>query len=67
MIVSNNKSGASTNPKISVMIPLYNHEKHIREAMYSVLEQSFSDFELIVINDGFTDCAVKKSDDVRKN
>lgn len=66
MIVNNNKSGASTNPKISVIIPLYNHEKYIRKAIYSVLEQSFSDFELIVINDGFTDCAVKKSDDVRK-
>lgn len=43
------------NPKISVIIPLYNHEKYIREAIDSVIGQSFDDFELIVINDGSTD------------
>lgn len=43
------------NPKISVIIPLYNHEKYINEAVYSVLEQTFSDFELIIINDGSID------------
>ena len=42
-------------PKISVIIPLYNHEKYIREAVYSVLEQTVSDFELIIIDDGSTD------------
>lgn len=42
-------------PKISVIIPLYNHEKFIKEAILSVLEQSFSNFELIIINDGSTD------------
>jgi glycosyltransferase involved in cell wall biosynthesis/FtsZ-binding cell division protein ZapB len=43
------------NPKISVIIPLYNHEKYIREAIDSVIGQSFDDFELIIINDGSTD------------
>ncbi|MBI4691726.1 MAG: glycosyltransferase [Nitrospirae bacterium] len=43
------------NPKISVIIPLYNHEKYIREAVYSALDQTFSDLELIVINDGSQD------------
>ena len=42
-------------PKVSVIIPLYNHEKYVREAVYSVLEQTFSDFELIIINDGSKD------------
>jgi len=42
-------------PKISVIIPLFNHEKYVKEAVYSVLEQTFSDFELIIINDGSTD------------
>lgn len=51
------------NPKISVIIPLYNHEKYIKEAIYSVLEQTFSDFELIIINDGSTD----KSEEVVKS
>lgn len=42
-------------PKISVIIPLYNHERYIKEAVCSVLEQTFKDFELIIINDGSAD------------
>jgi glycosyltransferase involved in cell wall biosynthesis len=42
-------------PLISVIIPVYNGEKTIRETIESVLNQSFSDFELIVINDGSQD------------
>lgn len=38
-------------PKISVIMPTYNAEKYLREAMDSILAQSFKDFELIVIND----------------
>lgn len=45
----------NSRPRVSVVIPLYNHEKFVREAIESVLAQSFSDFELIVINDGSTD------------
>ncbi|MCL1471490.1 glycosyltransferase [Argonema antarcticum] len=42
-------------PLISVIIPVYNSKKTIRETIDSVLQQTFSDFELIVINDGSTD------------
>jgi glycosyltransferase involved in cell wall biosynthesis len=42
-------------PKISVIIPAYNSEQTIRETITSVLNQTFTDFELIVINDGSTD------------
>ncbi|MFB2937271.1 glycosyltransferase [Aerosakkonemataceae cyanobacterium BLCC-F154] len=42
-------------PLISVVIPVYNGEKTIQETIESVLNQSFSDLELIVINDGSTD------------
>ena len=38
-------------PKISVIMPAYNAEKYLREAIDSILAQTFADFELIVIND----------------
>ena len=43
------------NPAISVVLPVYNAEDYVREAVESILAQSFTDFELIVINDGSTD------------
>ena len=42
-------------PRVSVIIPAYNHERFIGAAVDSVLNQTFDDFELIVINDGSTD------------
>jgi len=42
-------------PEISVIIPVYNAEDTIVETINSVLNQTFEDFELIIINDGSTD------------
>lgn len=42
-------------PAVSVILPAYNCEKYIGKAIQSVLQQTFTDFELIVINDGSTD------------
>ncbi|MEM6752982.1 MAG: glycosyltransferase [Cyanobacteria bacterium P01_C01_bin.38] len=42
-------------PQISVVVPAYNSQNTISETITSVLQQTFSDFELIVINDGSTD------------
>ena len=43
------------NPAISVILPVYNAEAYVREAVESILAQNFTDFELIAINDGSTD------------
>lgn len=42
-------------PKFSVIIPLYNKEKDIEKTMASLFAQRFSDFEVIIVNDGSTD------------
>ena len=41
--------------KISVILPVFNAEKYIEQSVKSVLNQSFEDFELIIVNDGSTD------------
>lgn len=43
------------NQKISVIMSVYNGEKYLRKAIESVLAQSYSNFEFIIINDGSTD------------
>ena len=42
-------------PKISVIVPVYNVEKYLHECVDSVLAQTFTDFELILVNDGSQD------------
>jgi len=42
-------------PQITVLMPAYNAEKYIAEAISSVLGQTFADFELVIVNDGSTD------------
>ncbi len=42
-------------PLITVLMPAYNAEKYIDEAIRSVLVQTFTDFELLIVNDGSTD------------
>ena len=42
-------------PKLSVIVPVYNTEKYLRECIDSILAQTFKDFELILVDDGSTD------------
>ena len=55
-------------PKISVIMPVYNGDKYLKEAVDSILNQTFSDFEFIIIDDGSTDNTeqiIKSYDDKR--
>lgn len=47
------------NIKISVVIPVYNVEKYIRKCLESILNQTYSNLEIIVINDGTEDNSIK--------
>lgn len=42
-------------PVVSVLMPVFNGEKYLREAIESILMQSYHDYEFIIINDGSTD------------
>lgn len=42
-------------PKVTILMPVYNGEKYLREAMDSVLAQTYTDFEFLIINDASTD------------
>ncbi len=55
-------------PLISVIIPAYNHERFVGPAIESVLNQSFADWELVIVDDGSTDgtaAVIKGYDDPR--
>lgn len=61
---SNVSQSGSDYPEISVIIPAYNAEKTILSTINSVLNQTFSDFELIIINDGSTDSTLNVANSV---
>lgn len=43
------------NPKVTVLVPVFNRERFVDEAIRSVIEQDFDDFELLLVDDGSTD------------
>ncbi len=45
----------SHNPRVSVIVPVYNNEKYIRETLNSLKAQTFSDFEALCVDDGSSD------------
>jgi glycosyltransferase involved in cell wall biosynthesis len=57
------QSHKTNKPRISVLMPVYNAEKFLRQAVDSILEQTYGDFELIAIDDGSKDNSGKILDD----
>jgi glycosyltransferase involved in cell wall biosynthesis len=58
----------NTTPKITVLLPIYNCEMYVLTAVESILNQTFTDFEFLIIDDASTDTTVsilKKIDDSR--
>ncbi|MBD9576474.1 glycosyltransferase family 2 protein [Pseudomonas sp. PDM23] len=47
-------------PLISVLVPCYNRERYIEDALLSILEQDYPNFELIVVDDGSQDGSAQK-------
>ena len=53
-------------PKISIIIPAYNVEKYIHKCLDSILEQTFNDYEIIIVNDVSTDNTKNIIEEYRK-
>jgi len=54
-IYINSKIYDKINPKVSIIIPIYNSEKYLEDCLNSLINQTFKNFEIICINDGSTD------------
>lgn len=54
-------------PKISIIVPVYNVEEYIHRCIDSILAQTFTDFELILVNDGSPDQCGKICDEYAEN
>lgn len=52
--------------KVSIIMPVYNAEQHIQEAIESVLRQSINEFEIICVNDGSTDNSLQMIEEFMK-
>ena len=54
-------------PKVSIIIPVYNVEKYLRECLDSVINQTLKDIEIIIVNDGSTDNSIEIIQDYSNN
>lgn len=51
----------------SIIVPLYNCEEYIEECIYSLLKQTYKDFEIIIVNDGSTDNSLSVVERIQDN
>lgn len=54
------------NPKVSIIIPIYNAQMHLKRCIDSVLKQDFEDFELLLMDDGSKDSSPESAMNIRK-
>ena len=50
---------SKSNPQVTVLMSVYNGQKYLREAIDSILNQTFKDFEFLIIDDGSTDSSAE--------
>ena len=54
------------NPKVSIIVPIYNSEKYMNKCIESILNQTLTEIEIILVNDGSTDNSGKIIDNYAK-
>lgn len=57
-IMGTDIQNSQQNPKVTVLMPVYNGERYLRAAIDSILSQTFTDFEFLIINDGSMDSSL---------
>ena len=58
-----NKNITLYRPKVSVLMSIYNGERYLKESIESIINQTFKDFELLIIDDGSSDDSRVKIDE----
>jgi alpha-1,3-rhamnosyltransferase len=56
---------ASSEPRVTVAMPVFNHERYVQEAIQSVIDQSYKNIELMIIDDGSFDASAKVVESMR--
>src|SRR5580698_539934 len=57
----------SNKPKVTVLMAVFNGEKYLKESITSILTQTFTDFEFLIVNDGSTDKSVEIINEFKDN
>lgn len=63
----NNSISKNKNPLVSVIIPCFNHGAFLEEAVNSAINSTYKSIEIIIIDDGSTDCSFDKAQELVKN